>query len=423
MFRITGIYLLMCAISLRGLDENVLTVQMGSADQTQQTALTLCFGEDSKDSAYAVAQFLNSTGFFTVTLQQGIADVAQTLAQALQDDVAAVLFVQAGHHNQARGIEWRLYEPLGNSMLAGKKVVATTVNDIARHCAADVYETLLGQQPSFFSYIAVCKKVPCRGRKMASHMVLVDPFTGQAETMVTGNRLLAAPSWMVFNDKPCLIYSELTPSNVRFVGADFDGKRWPILDVDGTCAGSVQDPTTGDIFYCRSGSLWRYRFNAAASQGVHQRIMANRKVSSCPSIGADGSLVFSYGTLLKRYDLNTQAVHDIVLSGPATAPAASAADDAIVFSRRARGGMQLFLTDSTGKKTTQLTHDDGDKIDPTFSPCGNFIAFIRVRDRAEQLCFYNRVTGGYRVITEPRDHYSYPCWSPATKSLYSRQNR
>ena len=73
--------------------------------------------------------------------------------------------------------------------------------------------------------------------------------------------------------------------------------------------------------------------------------------------------------------------------------------------------MQLFLYDTITKKHTQITGDAGNKEEPSWSPCGNYLLFSREKNSKSRLAILNVLTNERRFITPPNQHVSYPAWS------------
>ncbi|MFL5495335.1 MAG: TolB family protein [Gemmatimonadales bacterium] len=63
------------------------------------------------------------------------------------------------------------------------------------------------------------------------------------------------------------------------------------------------------------------------------------------------------------------------------------------------GREQLFVMNVDGTEAVQLTHDDADHEDPAWSPRGDRIAFVRIKDSLETIYLMNADGSGMEPLT------------------------
>ena len=75
------------------------------------------------------------------------------------------------------------------------------------------------------------------------------------------------------------------------------------------------------------------------------------------------------------------------------------------------GYLHIFIYNPATQQEQQLTYDSGNHEDPTWSPCGNFLAYAHetgVSSRIRVRCY---ATGHEQYSTPHGVNCSYPAWS------------
>lgn len=90
----------------------------------------------------------------------------------------------------------------------------------------------------------------------------------------------------------------------------------------------------------------------------------------------------------------------------------------MVFIKYIEGRQQLFIMDTEGRNERRLTADDAHHVDPSWSPDGSQIAFVRTGDDGGRAVQVVRPDGsGMRVIPTPGQSVNHPSWSPDSERI------
>ena len=312
-------------------------------------------------------------------------------------------------------IEWRLYETKSGEMVSGKRLAALAyVKDAAYGIAYRVIEELMAQKMPFLTKIAFIEN----DKKNKKNYVMVVDFDGASpQVLFSSRRILLVPTWSPKISNPYLVLSEFTPTNVRLVAIDMEGRKYVVFDQPGTMVGISYRSDGKEVVYCRSGSIWHYVYDENIHKGVHHRVFEALAVSASPSVLANGDIVYCSGGKIWYYVAATGKRVALVSGGYNVAPAYSTAANQIIYSSRVKGVMQLFVYDLQHKTTKQLTSGKGDKTDPCWSPCGVYAAFCFEKGSESRIAIINKNTKEYWFITAPDRYCRCPSWSSYFNSL------
>lgn len=81
------------------------------------------------------------------------------------------------------------------------------------------------------------------------------------------------------------------------------------------------------------------------------------------------------------------------------------------------GHEQLFVMNTDGTGSVQITRDDADHEDPAWSPNGKKIAFVYNKDKLEVISMMNADGSGVERLTPESVRAIHPNWSPDGKKL------
>ena len=181
-------------------------------------------------------------------------------------------------------------------------------------------------------------------------------------------------------------------------------------------------PSGNDIIYSARDSLWRYPHRNAAAQPSALAGSGDSVIH--PSVSTSGRLVYVHRNL----DRNIWRL-DLVSPGAApTRVVASTRDDGhphlsrdgtkLVFSSTRTGSREIWVCDSTGANSAQLTHLRGEAHSPKWSPDGTRIAFSFLSNGNRDIYTMDASGGSLRRLTTDPSEQGRPNWSRDGASLY-----
>ena len=130
--------------------------------------------------------------------------------------------------------------------------------------------------------------------------------------------------------------------------------------------------------------------------------------------------------------LVAMAAHDAIGDGVrrltniiSSYPSPSPRGDEIAFSSNRTGEYQIYVTSADGTKLTQLTHDRGGNVTPSWSPDGKLIAFTSTekRDGNAEIYIMNADGSNQRRLTHDPADDSHPHWSPDGRRIIFSSSR
>ncbi len=315
--------------------------------------------------------------------------------------------------DDSNSVDWRLYDTDGGTMVQGRKLLCSSLRDTAAQIAVRVIEALVAQVPPFLTKIAFVER---KAREKGSILWLTD-VQGQEHTVLyDSSRILVSPSWGKPAPRQFIAISEFTPHNVRFVGIDMHGRRYRLLDRDGTSVGICYDQESDRVVYAHSGAIWQLQFNGATNLWEHRCIPGITGTCGTPVLGPGGGVFYCSNGNICFYDVKKMASEMITSKGYHVAPTYSTQGNRLVFASKDKETMQLQEFDLVRRTLRPITQGVGIKTDPTLSPCGRYCGYcfqvgcssvIRVRDL---------LTGEDWQVSQPGVYAQFPSWSPYLQS-------
>lgn len=309
--------------------------------------------------------------------------------------------------------EWRLYNTASGTLEKGRTcpIVGKDTENWAHALAHDIWQELMGAQGPFTSRLCYMKRLPTRGRSFLTKVCVTDVHGSKTETLFSTERISVAPRWSAHTKNHHILYSEFTPLNVRIVSLDMKGKKRVILDFDGTLAGVSFHPTSPIMVYGRSGGIWLCSYDTAAGKSKHTLVIKEKEACACPTALSNGDIIYCCQGKIKCYRKENGKHEILVDQGYTVGPAFHEKSGQLVYSKRVKGVMQLFLCTLSGKKHVQLTFNAGDKTDASWSPCGTCLAFNVETQGKSRIGLLHVKTGAFYYITPPGIDCCYPAWS------------
>ncbi len=301
----------------------------------------------------------------------------------------------------------------------------------AHRIADELVLTLTGEQGPMLSTLAYCKQLSAKHK-----VICLADYSCMVEKTVVGTKTInVAPCW--HNKAPMLFYSQFTRSNSRLMAYDIKTKKHKIIcSYDGLNMQPSFSPDGSKAALCLSGkgNAEIYLYDQAVCSTLKKRVffpLTNNKGNNVsPCYLPNHNLIFCsdfqthYPQIYVR-DAQTKKVTRLTNGrGYCAAPAYCAKNNALVYTRYIKGTFQLFMLNVHDKEKCerQITFSAGDKLEPTWSECGKYVAFTynfidpETKKKECQIASFNLASGKLRLLTSGKEHKSFPSWS--AQSLY-----
>ncbi len=334
-----------------------------------------------------------------------------------QGFLMAVFFQAAGEH----AVEWRLYDMGTLTMQRGKKITVQNQPEIqkkAHHVADTIWALLTGQPGIFSTNISYCMERKVNGHVL-SDIYYKTPTSIEPHCLVRGGKLLA-PRWNNNNQNPLLLYSEVTPTNIRLMATNLDGKRYMVSNFDGlTMLPSVSN--NGEyIAYCATykgtSQIYCSMRDPKTNRKISYRKTHNAGNNTSPTVCNNGDIIFCSDFEMKTPQIyylhgDTDVLDRITNGGYCACPHFCQKNNKIVYCKLVEGYMQLFTYDMHNKHHTQITFSKENKDECCWSPCGNYVICSVDKPKGSRIALLNMTTQEQLLITPEGSSCLYPSWS------------
>jgi hypothetical protein len=312
-------------------------------------------------------------------------------------------------------VHGRLYNTLDVVMLRGKRwKKRPSLTLWAHHIADDVWRELMGGPSSFLSSIVYVTKEEKGATGIRSNLVIAQWDGSEPQVVLSRKTHILAPAWLPcrYGETPELVFSEFTHVNVRLMKVATAGPRQVkrVFDMSGTLVG-VSAQNLDCIVYCRSGIIWQYTYDAATRRSIHEPVIEEAQPCACPIALSEGDILYCVEGHIKKWHKVDGTTETITSKGFCTSPAFHEGRKLLVFSRRVKGTFQLIVKDMETGCERPITTGAGHKIDPTFSPCGFWVAYTVEQGKKSSIYVVNLVTEGTREISSAFTYSMCPSWS------------
>ena len=353
---------------------------------------------------------------FNVSIESLLAiPTKKTLNTFFKQGFSVVIFLSRTDQHY----EWRMYDTCSGTMIEGKKIAPKKSANITAHSIADqVWQVLTGQESIFLTKIAYCTTVK-KGEHSFKNIVMQDPCAhDEPVTLVFGGKLLA-PRWNKDTQHPLILYSEVTPANIRLMAAQVNGKRKILSNGDGLTMLASFSPDGKKVVYCASCKkrcdLYLYYIDPVSKKGVNRQITYQGNNTS-PNLCSNGDIIFCSDFETKSpqiYMLNTATglTQRLTQGGYCASPSVCDKTGMVAYSKLVGHDMQIFLYDKRAQEHRQLTFDKGNKDECSWSPCGNYLVYMYREGQKSRIAIRNLVTHERFFLTKEDEECSYPAWS------------
>lgn len=326
-----------------------------------------------------------------------------------------------GQQGSTTFIDRRLYDTMQAELIAGKRMFITGINHqlCARLLATEMWKELMGDESSFLTKICYIKKPSPAHHSRATRLCMRNADGSDEKVLLSSPCILVAPAWGAIPNNPFVTYSEFTRSNVRLMLLNLtNNRKKTVVDLDGTTAGVSSVAGSDDIVYGRSGGIWRYHYDTKRGKGMHQLIIKENDVCASPTLLSNGDIIYCSRGKIKRLCAQTGVRTVIVGDGYNVGPAFNEKTTRLVYSRRVKGTIQLFMLNLANGRIEQLTTDAGDKTDACWSPCGQWIAFCVEKKGISRIMVLHVGTDVMYPLTPAEHNCCYPNWSKVERNLF-----
>lgn len=420
-------------------DTTVFEAEVVSRKHEPVKCLTLVIGSHPilKHTAHIIQQDLEFSDQIAMTLNHASQELATNLLTKLPEQgYALCLYLEevASKKTNTKEVALNvvLKDPTSGNECFRKPFTCKEVSQIldAHRISNELIPVLTGEASPALSSLAYCKQLSSNHK-----VVCISDYLCKAErTVVQAHTINVAPCW--HSQAPVLFYSQFTRTNSRLMSYDLRNKFHNIvcsydgLNMQPTFSGNG---TQAVLCLSEKGNSELYFYDQTATKKSKKRhfeqLTHNNGNNTSPSMLANGNVVFcsDYQTGLPQiylFDMKHKKTERLTNGkGYCASPTYCAKTDSIVYTRYAKGVFQLFsmkLNDPKHKEL-QITATKGDKIEPTISECGRYVAFTyadrntKTEKITNQIAVINRTSGKMRVLTSGKEHKSFPSWTSHTR--------
>ena len=416
------IYLSVGGVFAKEATQENMQVQVGARESKKVSLALVQIKKDAllDNICLLVMKDLNFTDHFETTLlsMEKMPDKKE-IKKLEESGYSLAVFITNNHKKNSFDV--RIYDVKKGKMVTDKGYLIHQKGKIERAWAHEIsnllLQKLLNSEPLFCSKIAYCKQNSANSRQLC----IVD-YDGSHEQVVARAKLLIAPCWNVNDDHPALLYSRYTSSNVRLMELDvLTGKEKAVISFEGLNMLPAFSPISDEMVVCLSckggTQLFSSEYDRRKKGMNYTQLTFNNGNNISPTILEDNSIIFCsdfQGGKPQLYKLDRDKDVLSCLSESADicfSPVYSPVCKRVAYTKMVDGVGQLFLYNVKNGKHTQLTFDDGHKQEPSWSPCGNYLAFGFSNDTTKRIAIQSLLTGTRHFITSEDVVCTYPSWS------------
>lgn len=278
------------------------------------------------------------------------------------------------------------------------------------------------------SSIAYCKQFSTYHKGL-----FVSDYSCKSERPLFSKKALTvAPRW--HSSLPQLFFSQFTSHNGKLMSFDLKSKKArTICSYDGLNMQPSFSPTGDKVVLCLSalkGNSELYLYDQRVCSRLKKRVFipltTNGGNNSSPCMLPNNDVVFcsDFQTGMPQLyylSMATKKIHRLTAGrGYCAGPSYCEKTNSIIYTKPHNKVFQLWSInlDEDEIQEKQLTFGKGDKLDPSWSPCGNYIAFtydyINKRGkRVPQIATFNISSRKIRILTNDSYPKSFPVWTQA----------
>ncbi|MFH0898293.1 MAG: hypothetical protein V1855_01830 [bacterium] len=294
----------------------------------------------------------------------------------------------------------------------------------------ELLPALTGQEGIALSSLVYCKQMSSKKKVLC----IADYACRKEQSIIPRFGVNVAPRW--HNKAPFLFYSQFTNDRCRLMSLDLKTKRERVIcSYEGLNMQPSFSPDGTQAVLCMSGRsgnselyLYDQRLCNKLKRTVYRQITWNKGNNASPCLLPNGNVAFCSdfqgGNPQLYYHRKSDKKVFRLSDGVSycAAPAYCPRKNALVYTRFLGDVYQLFTMTFTdrGVVEQQCTFNEGDKLDASWSPCGNYIAFTfdfknkKTGKRIPQIGVFNCLSGKIRVLTHDKYPKSFPDWTASS---------
>ena len=318
-----------------------------------------------------------------------------------------------------KNILWKLYEMSQGSFITGRSYLKENYSNhlIARSIGNDIWKELFSvEKTPFNSFLVFLSHEKNNIDKNQSYIYFTHPSINEfSKKLLKTNKILLDLSIIPSKPFNSILIAEKNLKNVGIAKLDAQGEITKLIDIPGN---SISPTVNNDgMFYINNGRLYLYYFNNQINamtsfcldhSDSYASIVAAQKKKELLVARKNKIYAITYNWNPDNQEFTIEKT--TLISGKnAVSGIINEYDDCYIISEKIDHWYQLVAYKD--KKRKILTHSPFHKQDPTLSPCGNYIAYVRQNNNGERhIEVYNIYTGITKKITEKSGSYVFPVW-------------
>lgn len=409
---------LACMVLLMPLAAKPLRIQVESKtkQKTKLAVVSIGTSQALKKACQTLKEDLEFTHQFDVTvLHDKKVNSKQSIKNLHAKEYPVALFVS--ENVQDKTSEVRVYNTRKAKMIKGYKTphLVHTPRTWGHALADACLPVLTGKEGFFLSKLAFYKE---DGNKK---QICVADYNGKSSRpLINLSRSAVAPRWNNDPAHPLVLYSEYTPVNVRLMSSDLQGRKQVAVSFDGLNMLPAFSQDGKEVVMCLSqdGStqIYSYSYNEKTEEPVYKRLTFNEGNNISPTVMENGDVIFCSDYIqgkpqIYRLKRKRGTLKRLSSGGSCYNPAYSIEAHKVAYSQIVEGTAQIMVYDFKTKKEKQVTFGHGHKMECSWSPCGNYLAFSYQADTQKRIAVQSLLTGTRRYLTSVNQKCSYPSWS------------
>ncbi len=347
-------------------------------------------------------------------------DSKAEIKKLLEEGYSLVVFLSG---ESADDITYRLYDATEAAMVRGKKLVLPdrSIASIGHHLSGLLAQELLGRSIQFGAQLAFCKQTSKKGGRQ---LFVTDPHAQQPyHTLVQSQSPKFGLRWFVHDDKKLLYYSEQSAVNVRLMSYDMIEKRSKmVMNFDGLNMQPSFNADGSKVVVCcsqaGSSQLYMGTLDPIRKQWMFKRLTHNKGNNISPHLCKNGDVIFcsdfqTRSPQLYCYHEKDGSIERLTDGGYCASPAVFESQGQIAYIKLINNTAQICLYDINTKSDLQITFDAAQKDEPSWSPCGTYLAYSVEQGKNSRIAVRNMISQESYFVTAASEQCTSPAWSPA----------